>query len=120
MVGVDALSIIKVSDMRVAMDFYCSILVNRTSLSGQSVGPDYVGISLNGHQLHLSAFSGDGKAPATIYVYVDDVDLLMRICVRGLPCCRADKSTWGQREVYVRDRAATRFALITDRSSDMK
>ena len=109
MVGVERIvPIIKVSDMRVAMDFYCSILGFHKDFHyvASPVGPDYVGVSLNGHQLHLSTFSGDGKAPATIYVYVDDVDLLYAgFRARGLP--NADREpinqTWGQREVYVRD-----------------
>lgn len=99
--------IIKVSDIGVALNFYCSILgFNKDFhyLAGPG-GPDYVGVSLNRHQLHLSTFAGDGKMPATTYVYVDDVDVLYAgFCARGLPKDHElVNQTWGQREVYVRD-----------------
>jgi catechol 2,3-dioxygenase-like lactoylglutathione lyase family enzyme len=99
--------IIKVSEMSVALHFYCSILGFKKDfhyLAGPG-GPDYVGVSLNGHQLHLSTFAGDGKVPATTYVYVDDVDVLYAdFCARGLPNdCVPVNQPWGQREVYVRD-----------------
>ena len=80
--------IAKVSDIRVALEFYCSVLGFNEDFHYRAgpEGPDYVGLSLNGHQLHLSTFAGDGKGPATIYIYVDDVDKLYAgFCARGLP-----------------------------------
>jgi uncharacterized glyoxalase superfamily protein PhnB len=107
-VGVERIvPIIKVSDLHTALNFYCSVLGFDKNFHYRASpdGPDYIGVSLNGHQLHLSTFSGDGKGPATIYIYVDDVDgLYARFCARGLPRdCEATNRPWGQREVYVRD-----------------
>jgi catechol 2,3-dioxygenase-like lactoylglutathione lyase family enzyme len=99
MVGVERIvPIIKVSDLHTALNFYCSVLGSNKDFHYRASpdGPDYVGVSLNSHQLHLSTFSGDGKGLATIYIYVDDVD--------GLYEDREPTNqTWGQREVYVRD-----------------
>jgi len=108
MVGVERIvPIIKVSDLDTALNFYCSVLGFDEDFHYRASpdGPDYVGVSLNGHPLHLSTFSGDGKGPATIYFYVDDVDgLYARFCGRGLPKdCEPTNQPWGQREVYVRD-----------------
>jgi catechol 2,3-dioxygenase-like lactoylglutathione lyase family enzyme len=80
--------IARVSDIRVALEFYCSVLGFNEDFHYRAgpEGPNYVGVSLNGHQLHLSTFAGDGKGPATIYVYVNDVDKLYAgFCARGLP-----------------------------------
>ena len=108
MVGVERIvPIIKVSDLDTALNFYCSVLGFDEDFHywASPDGPDYVGVSLNGHPLHLSTFSGDGKGPETIYFYVDDVDgLYARFCGRGLPKdCEPTNQPWGQREVYVRD-----------------
>jgi catechol 2,3-dioxygenase-like lactoylglutathione lyase family enzyme len=107
-VGVERIvPIIKVSDLQTVLNFYCSVLGFDKDFHYRASpdGPDYVGVSLNGHQLHLSTFSGDGKGLATIYIYVDDVDgLYARFCARGLPKdCEPSNQAWGQREVYVRD-----------------
>src|SRR5262245_50789626 len=108
MAGVERIvPIIKVSDLQTALDFYCSLLGFNKDFHYQAgpAGPDYVGVSLNGHQLHISTFSGDGKGLATIYLYVDDVDrLYAEFCARGLRRDREPTNqTWGQREVYVQD-----------------
>jgi catechol 2,3-dioxygenase-like lactoylglutathione lyase family enzyme len=107
-VGVERIvPIIKVSDLQTALNFYCSVLGFDKDFHYRASpdGPDYVGVSLNGHQLHLSTFSGDGKGLATIYIDVDDVDgLYARFCARGLPKdCEPSNQAWGQREVYARD-----------------
>lgn len=99
--------IIKVSNLATALDFYCEVLGFNKDFHYRAspTGPDYVGVSLNGQQLHLSTFAGDGKGPATIYVYADDVDRLYAgFCARGLPRDREPvNQAWGQREVYVQD-----------------
>ena len=69
MVGVERIvPIIKVTDLHTALNFYCSVLGfdEDSHYRASPDGPDYVGVSLNGHQLHLSTFSGDGKGLATI------------------------------------------------------
>jgi uncharacterized glyoxalase superfamily protein PhnB len=100
--------IAKVSDIRAALEFYCSVLGFNEDFHYRASpqGPDYVGLSMNGHQLHLSTFAGDGTGPATTYVYVDDVDeLYAGFCARGLTQhWEPIDQPWGQREVYVRDR----------------
>jgi len=55
MVGVERIvPIIKVSDLHTALNFYCSVLGFNEDFHYQASrdGPDYVGVSLNGHQLH--------------------------------------------------------------------
>ncbi len=54
--------IIKVSDIRVALDFYCATLgfVTDFKYVASSDGPAYAGVSRDGNQVHLSTFSGDG------------------------------------------------------------
>jgi hypothetical protein len=55
MVGVERIvPIIKVSNLHTALNFYCSVLGFNEDFHYQASrdGPDYVGVSLNGHQLH--------------------------------------------------------------------
>jgi catechol 2,3-dioxygenase-like lactoylglutathione lyase family enzyme len=54
--------IIRVTDIRSAIEFYCSTLgfVADFSYSASPDGPVYAGVSLEGHQVHLSTFAGDG------------------------------------------------------------
>jgi uncharacterized glyoxalase superfamily protein PhnB len=99
--------IIKVSDIRLAMDFYCSVLgfAKDFQYLASPDGPAYVGISLDGNQLHLSTFSGDGVTGTATYCYVDDVDAVYAgFLNRGLKAhAEPINQTWGMREVYVRD-----------------
>jgi catechol 2,3-dioxygenase-like lactoylglutathione lyase family enzyme len=107
--------IIKVTDIRSAIEFYSSTLgfVTDFSYSASSDGPAYVGVSLDGHQIHLSTFAGDGVTGTAAYFYVDDVDaLFQRFLQAGLKTPENPDSpveegpvnqTWGMRELYVRD-----------------
>lgn len=107
--------IVRVTDMNRAVEFYTTTLgfVEDFSYSASAQGPMYVGLSLEGHQLHLSTFAGDGPAGAATYCYVDDVDALFeRLRARGLATPANPNSpvengpvtqTWGMREFYVRD-----------------
>jgi catechol 2,3-dioxygenase-like lactoylglutathione lyase family enzyme len=107
--------IIKVSDIGVALDFYCATLGFLTDFKyvASPDGPTYAGVSLDGNQVHLSTFAGDGVFGTTTYCYVDDVDALYReLCQKGLKLPKTPGSpveegpvnqTWGMREFYVRD-----------------
>ena len=107
--------ILKVTNMHSAIEFYGSTLgfVVDFSYSAGSDGPRYVGVSLDGHQIHLSTFAGDGLTGTSAYFYVGDVDALFRrFLAAGLKTRRHPESpvdegpvdqTWGMREVYVRD-----------------
>ena len=76
-------------------------------------GPAYAAVSLDGNQIHLSTFTGDGVIGAATYCYVDDVDALFRkLCQTGLktpghPDSPVEEGpvnqAWGMREFYVRD-----------------
>ncbi len=76
-------------------------------------GPVYVGVSLDGQQVHLSTFSGDSAIGAAVYFYVEDVDALFRrfraagLTTPGRPDSPVEDGpvdqTWGMREFYVRD-----------------
>ena len=107
--------IFKVTDIRAAVDFYCSTLgfvIDFTYVASPE-GPTYVGVSLDGHQIHLSTFAGDGVTGTAAYLYVDDVDVLFRgflqrgFKTRGNRPSPVDDGpvdqTWGMREVYVRE-----------------
>ena len=98
--------IIKVADMRRAVEFYSSLgFAKDFDYSTNQGGPAYAGVSINGHQLHLSTFPGDGVSGTATYCYVDDVDALYATFVsRGVkPQSEPTNQTWGMREVYVRD-----------------
>ena len=107
--------IIKVSDIRVALEFYCSTLgfVTDFKYVGSLDGPAYAGVSIEGKQVHLSTFAGDGVVGTATYCYVDDVDALFRaLCQAGLktpgnPDSPVEEEpvdqTWGMREFHVRD-----------------
>jgi uncharacterized glyoxalase superfamily protein PhnB len=107
--------IIKVIDIRSAIAFYCSTLgfVKDFSYSASLDGPAYVGVSLDGNQIHLSTFAGDGVTGTAAYFYVDDVDALFdKLLQAGLTTPGNTNSpveegpidqTWGMREFYVRD-----------------
>jgi catechol 2,3-dioxygenase-like lactoylglutathione lyase family enzyme len=110
-----AVPIIRVTNIRVAVDFYCSLLgfVMDFSESVAAEGPTYAGVSLDGCQIHLSTFAGDGVRGTAMYFYVDDVDALFHeFLERGLrtpgePGSPVEEGpvdqSWGMREFYVRD-----------------
>ncbi len=107
--------IIKVTDIRSAIEFYCSTLgfVTDFSYSASPGGPAYAGVSLDGNQIHLSTFAGDGVTGTAAYCYVDDVDALFQKFLQaglktpGNPESPVEEGpvdqTWGMRELYVRD-----------------
>jgi catechol 2,3-dioxygenase-like lactoylglutathione lyase family enzyme len=107
--------IIRVTNIEKAVDFYCSMLgfVADFRYAASPDGPTYVGVSLDGSQIHLSTFAGDGLVGTATYCYVDDVDaLFQRFRAAGLktpgnPASPVEDGpvdqTWGMRELYVRD-----------------
>jgi catechol 2,3-dioxygenase-like lactoylglutathione lyase family enzyme len=107
--------IFKVTNSRAAIDFYCSTLgfVMDFKYTAGPDGPTYVGVSMDGNQIHLSTFAGDGTRGTTAYLYVDDVDALFRTFLErgfktpGNPASPVEEGpvdqTWGMRELYVRD-----------------
>jgi len=107
--------ILRVADIRLAVEFYCSMLgfAADFSYSTSPDGPAYAGVSLDGHQVHLSTFAGDGSTGATAYLYVDDVDAIFATLLRaglrtpGNPDSPVEETpvdqSWGMRELYVRD-----------------
>lgn len=107
--------ILRVSDAARAEAFYADRLgfaVDFRYAAGPG-GPVYLGLSLDGQPLHLSTFSGDSAPGAAVYVYVDDVDALVRrVRAAGLSTPGRPESpvedgpvdqAWGMREFYVRD-----------------
>lgn len=107
--------ILRVSDAARAEAFYAGTLgftVDFRYAAGPG-GPVYLGVSLDGRQLHLSTFGGDSVAGAAVYFYVDDVDgLFHRFRASGLATPDRPESPvehgpidqpWGMREFYVRD-----------------
>lgn len=107
--------ILKVTDMRAALDFYGSTLgfTQEFHYQAGAGGPSYAGLSLDGYHIHLSTFAGDGAFGTAVYFYVDDVDALFArfrqagLKVPGKPDSPVEDGpvdqTWGMREVYVRD-----------------
>ena len=100
--------IIRISDIQVSENFYCSVLGFKKDgeYAAASDGPWYVGVSLGECSLHLSLFPGDGPSGVAIYFHVDDVDDLYSGFKRvGLEKAELEPTdqTWGRRELYVRD-----------------
>jgi catechol 2,3-dioxygenase-like lactoylglutathione lyase family enzyme len=107
--------IIRVTDLRLAMDFYSLKLgfVTDFQYSPGPDGPSYAGLSRDGSQIHLSTSAGDGALGTAVYCYVDDVDALFErfrkagLKTPGKPDSPVEEGpvdqTWGMREVYVRD-----------------
>jgi catechol 2,3-dioxygenase-like lactoylglutathione lyase family enzyme len=107
--------IVKVTDIQAAINFYCSTLgfVEDFRYSAGADGPVYAGISLDGNQIHLSTFAGDGVTGTATYCYVDDIEGLFRKFIAagmktpGNPESPIEEGpidqTWGMREFYVRD-----------------
>jgi len=110
-----AVPIVKVSNIPVALEFYCSTLgfVIDFRYEASADGPWYAGVSRDGCQIPLSTFAGDGVLGTATYFYVDDVDALHRAFRQaGLKLPANPESpvddgpvnqTWGMREFYVRD-----------------
>lgn len=107
--------ILRVTSTQAAEDFYCGRLgfARDFRYAAGPDGPVYIGVSLDGHQLHLSTFGGDGVTGTAVYFYVDDVDALFRrfvaagLTTPGRPESPVEDGpvdqTWGMREFYVRD-----------------
>jgi catechol 2,3-dioxygenase-like lactoylglutathione lyase family enzyme len=99
--------ILKVSDIKAAVDFYCTGLgfTKDFEYSASAVGPHYVGLSFDGNQLHLSTFPGDSVKGTATYCYVDDIDALHAgFLSRGLTTLMDPTNQgWGMREVYLHD-----------------
>jgi catechol 2,3-dioxygenase-like lactoylglutathione lyase family enzyme len=106
--------ILRVTDMAAAIDFYTGLgFVVEFRYAAGSHGPWYAGISIDGHQVHLSTFGGDSARGAAVYFYVDDVDVLYeRFKAGGLKTPgKADspveeapvEQSWRMREFYVCD-----------------
>lgn len=106
--------ILKVRDMEAALAFYARLgFVVEFRYAAGPLGPHYAGLSLEGHQVHLSSFGGDSVFGAAVYFYVDDVDALFAgFLSAGFMTPGKTESpvedgpvdqSWGMREVYVRD-----------------
>ena len=106
--------IIKVTNVESALSFYSMLgFTTEFRYSPNADGPTYIGLSLDGHKMHLSTFAGDGLPGTATYCYVDDVDaLFQKFLTLGLRTPRNPDSpveegpvdqTWGMREFYVRD-----------------
>ena len=99
--------IIKVSDIKSAVEFYCTGLgfAKDFEYSASASGPHYAGLSFDGNRLHLSTFPGDGVTGTATYCYVDDIDALYAgFRSRHLNVVmELTNQNWGMREVYVRD-----------------
>ena len=106
--------ILKVTGMPSALEFYARLgfVVDFQYAAGPG-GPWYAGVSLDGHQIHLSTFGGDSVRGAATYFYVDDIDALHRRFIAGglktpgKPDSPVEEApvdqSWGMREFYVRD-----------------
>ncbi len=116
--------------MSVALGFYGSTLgfiTDFTYVAGPD-GPAYAGVSLDGQQLHLSTFAGDGVIGSATYCYVEDVDALYRrLRQAGLKTPGRVESpvedqpvdqAWGMREFYVRDPDGNTLRFGSPRAAD--
>jgi len=110
-----AVPIIRITNAEAAESFYCGRLgfvIDFRYAAGPD-GPVYLGVSLDGQQIHLSTFSGDSAIGTAVYFYAEDVDALFRrfqaagLNTPGRPESPVEDGpvdqTWGMREFYVRD-----------------
>ncbi len=70
--------------------------------------------------LHVSSFSGDGVSGGVVHLEVDDVDAVyFGHVAKGVPIDSGPMDqTWGARELYVKDAAATPSASSITGAAD--
>jgi uncharacterized glyoxalase superfamily protein PhnB len=112
-----AIPVLRVTNSTAAEDFYCSGLGFQRTFCWpptEQSEPRYFGVNRDGVELHISSFPGDGTPGTTVFVLVDDVDLLHReLLSNGVHIDTAPiDQTWGTREMFVKDadRNCIRFA----------
>ena len=99
---------IHVSSASAAQAFYCTMLgfdlVSTWRPDGTCDDPCYMGFSRDGVRLNVTSFR-DGVLGASVYVFVDDVDVLhQEFASRGIPSLGAlREQEWGTREFGVAD-----------------
>lgn len=105
-----AAPILKCADLVPSQRFYTQLLGFeeqwRWNGSDSQTNPAYVSVSLDGAELHLSSFDGDGTAGTAVYLRVDEVDGLaerLRARAPGHIEFGPANRPWGTRELYVRD-----------------
>lgn len=117
-----AIPVLHVSDSAAAEAFYCDALgfdiqfAYRPSQTERD--PCYLGLKRDGAWIHVSSFAGDAVAGGVVYLVVEDVDALYRsLHARGvgIDLVPTDQS-WGNREMYVKDRDGNSIRFVTRRS----
>ena len=104
-----AIPLFHVSNIAEAVKFYCHGLGFQLEFEhrpeGVTADPSYAGISRDGVWIHLSSFSGDGKAGSGANLMVDSVDhLYAEFTARHVHIdVPPVDQTWGSREMYVKD-----------------
>ena len=104
-----AIPLVHVTNAAAAEEFYCNRLGFRREFAHRAdpakSDPCYLGISRDGIWLHVSSFSGDGRAGGVVNFLVDSVDALHAEFVKkGVPIAvEPVNQTWGTREMYVKD-----------------
>src|SRR5262245_24523335 len=112
-----AIPVLHVSSSVVAEDFYCNKLGFTRSFAYRPTGADdpcYMGLVRDHAWLHISSFPGDGAAGSLVFLVVDDVDELHRELLGrqvAIDMAPTDQ-TWGNREMYVRDRDRNKIAFV--------
>ncbi len=104
-----AIPVLHVRSSAAAEEFYCGKLGFRieSAYRVDEARPDpcYMVFVRDEAELHVSSFSGDGRAGGVVFLLVEDVDALhAELVAKGV---RIDTGpvdqTWGNREMYVSD-----------------
>jgi len=100
--------IIKVSDIKASIDYYCNKLgfteVN-TYFPDDKKAIGYASLIDKNIEIHLSNFPGDGVSGSVLYFYVNDIDQLYSRFVESSVniTVKLVLQTWGNKEFYVSD-----------------
>jgi uncharacterized glyoxalase superfamily protein PhnB len=115
--------VLHVSSSAEAEAFYCDALGFERQFAyrvdPQRPDPCYMGLNRDEAWLHVSSFSGDGVPGGVAYIVVDDVDALCRefeskgVTIELTPT----DQTWGNREMYLRDRGGNSLRFVKPQSA---
>ena len=112
-----AIPVLHVTSSEAAEEFYCTGLGFAREFAFRPEGandPCYMGLVRDTARIHVSSFPGDGVSGSQVYLLVDDVDALHEELRRrqvAIDLPPTDQS-WGNREMYVRDRDGNKIAFV--------
>lgn len=104
-----AVPMLHVDDMEAATRFYCGQMgleeTFRFQPATDTMNPCYMGVRMGNIVLHLSSFSGDGKAGGIAVLFLEDVQAYCQVLEgRGVDLGEGIvRQSWGNLECYIQD-----------------